>query len=63
MEWYEHIRLIPEKYVGKIGDGSSPDDGIYVLLKGLIDCSVDEFEMGYAKKLEIENNSLVLCNI
>jgi len=60
MEWYEHIRLNPEKYVGKIGDGSSPDDGIYVLLKGLIDCSVDEFEMGYAKKLEIENNSLVV---
>ena len=60
MEWYEHIRLNPEKYIGKIGDGSSPDDGIYTLLKGLIDCSVDEFEMGYAKELEIENNSLVV---
>lgn len=60
LEWHEHIRLHPEKYIGKIGDGSSPDDGIYTLLKGLIDCSIDEFEMGYAKKLEIENNSLVV---
>ena len=49
-----------EKYIGKIGDGSSPDDGIYTLLKGLIDCSVDEDEMGWAKELEIENNSLVV---
>ena len=60
MEWYEHIRLNVEKYIGKIGDGSNPEDGIYTLLKGLIDCSVDEFEMGYAKELEIENNSLVV---
>lgn len=60
LEWYEHIRLNVEKYIGKIGDGSSPDDGIYTLLKGLIDCSVDEYEMGWAKELEIENNSLVV---
>ncbi len=60
LEWYEHIRLNVEKYIGKIGDGSSPDDGIYTLLKGLIDCSVDEYEMGWAKELEIENNSLVI---
>lgn len=58
MEWYEHIRLNPEKYVGKIGDGSSPDDGIYSLLKGLIDCSVDEYEKGYAKGLELEISNL-----
>lgn len=60
MEWYEHIRLDPEKYIGKIGNGSSPDDGIYALLKGLINCSVDEFKMGWTKELEIENNSLVV---
>lgn len=60
LEWYEHIRLNVEKYIGKIGDGSSPDDGIYTLLKGLIDCSVDEYEMGWAKELEIENDSLVV---
>lgn len=60
LEWYEHIRLNVEKYIGKIGDGSSPDDGIYTLLKGLIDCSIDEYEMGWAKELEIENNSLVV---
>ena len=58
MEWYEHIRLNPEKYIGKIGDGSNPEDGIYTLLKGLIDCSVDEFEMGYAKGIEIEISGL-----
>ena len=60
LEWNEHIRLNPEMYIGKIGDGSVPEDGIYTLLKGLIDCSVNEFEMGFAKKLEIENNSLVV---
>lgn len=60
MEWYEHIRLNPEKYIGKMGDGSDPEDGIYSLLKGLIDCSVDEFEMGFSKELEIEINSLVV---
>ena len=60
LEWYEHIRLNPDMYIGKIGDGSNPEDGIYTLLKGLIDCSVDEFEKGYAKELEIENNSLVV---
>lgn len=60
LEWYEHIRLNVEKYIGKIGDGSSPDDGIYTLLKGLINCSVDEFKMGWTKELEIENNSLVV---
>lgn len=60
MEWYEHIRLNPEKYIGKIGDGTNPEDGIYTLLKGLVDCSVEEYEMGYAKALEIEiGNSVV----
>ena len=58
MEWYEHIRLNVEKYIGKIGDGSNPEDGIYTLLKGLIDCSVDEFEKGYTQGIEIEIDSL-----
>lgn len=58
MEWYEHIRLNPEKYIGKIGDGSNPEDGIYTLLKCLIDCSIEEFEIGFAKELEIEIGSL-----
>ena len=60
LEWYEHIRLNVEKYIGKIGDGSSLDDGIYTLLKGLIDSSADEFEMGYAKGLEIEISGLTV---
>lgn len=60
MEWYEHIRLNLEMYIGKIGDGSSPDDGIYTLLKSLIDISTDEFEMGYAKGLEIEISGLTV---
>ena len=54
LEWFEHIRLNPEMYIGRIGDGSDVKDGIYTLLKGLIDSSADEFEMGYAKRLEIE---------
>lgn len=58
LEWYEHIRLNPEMYIGRIGDGSDVEDGIYTLLKGLIDSSADEFEMGYAKRLEIEISGL-----
>ncbi|MCS7005759.1 MAG: toprim domain-containing protein [Cytophagales bacterium] len=49
----EHIRLRPGMYIGKLGDGSSPDDGIYVLVKEIIDNSVDEYTMGYGKKIEI----------
>lgn len=60
MEWYEHIRHNPEKYIGKIGDCSDVEDGIYILLKGLIDSSADEFEMGYAKGLEIEISGLTV---
>lgn len=60
LEWHEHIRLNPEMYIGKIGDGSDAGDGIYTLLKGLIDSSADEFEMGYAKGLEIEISGLTV---
>ncbi len=53
LEWREHIRLRPGMYIGKLGDGSSPDDGIYVLLKEVIDNCVDEYTMGFGKTIEI----------
>ena len=53
LDWKEHIRLRPGMYIGKLGDGSSPDDGIYVLLKEVIDNCIDEFAMGYGKTVEI----------
>ncbi len=54
LDWREHIRLRPGMYIGKLGDGSSPDDGIYVLLKETIDNSIDEFMMGYGKTIELQ---------
>ncbi len=54
LDWREHIRLRPGMYIGKLGDGTSPDDGIYVLLKEVIDNSIDEFVMGYGKTIDIE---------
>ena len=54
LEWREHIRLRPGMYIGKLGDGSSPDDGIYVLLKEVIDNCIDEHTMGYGKQIEIQ---------
>ncbi len=53
LEWNEHIRLRPGMYVGKLGDGSQPDDGIYVLLKEVFDNSVDEFMMGNGRTIEL----------
>lgn len=53
LDWKEHIRLRPGMYIGKLGDGSAPDDGIYVLLKEVIDNSIDEFVMGYGNKIEV----------
>ncbi|TKG88760.1 type IIA DNA topoisomerase subunit B [Puteibacter caeruleilacunae] len=53
LDWKEHIRKRPGMYIGKLGDGASADDGIYVLLKEVIDNSIDEFMMGFGKKLEI----------
>ncbi|MFM1772389.1 MAG: hypothetical protein RLZZ71_1531 [Bacteroidota bacterium] len=53
LEWYEHIRLRPGMYIGKLGDGSTADDGIYVLLKEIMDNSIDEFVMGNGKNIEI----------
>lgn len=54
LDWQEHIRLRPGMYIGKLGDGSSPDDGIYVLVKEIIDNSIDEYVMGNGAKIEIE---------
>ena len=53
LDWQEHIRRRPGMYIGKLGDGSSADDGIYVLLKEVLDNSIDEFMMGYGKTIEI----------
>ena len=53
LDWREHIRMRPGMYIGKLGDGSSPDDGIYILLKEVIDNSIDEFVMGEGKQIEI----------
>ncbi len=56
LEWREHIRLRPGMYIGKLGDGSSQDDGIYVLLKEVMDNAIDEFMMGFGKKIDVEIN-------
>src|SRR6187549_464355 len=53
LDWKEHIRLRPGMYIGKLGDGSSPDDGIYVLAKEVLDNCIDEYTMGYGKTVEI----------
>lgn len=54
LDWKEHIRLRPGMYIGKLGNGSSYDDGIYILIKEVIDNSVDEYVMGYGRKIEID---------
>lgn len=54
LDWQEHVRLRPGMYIGKLGDGSSADDGIYILLKEIIDNSVDEFVMKSGKRIEIK---------
>ena len=62
LDWKEHIRLRPGMYIGKMGNGSSPDDGIYILLKEVIDNSIDEFVMGNGKTIEItvKNNKVTV---
>ena len=54
LDWKEHIRIRPGMYIGKLGDGSAHDDGIYVLIKEIIDNSIDEFVMGNGKSIDIE---------
>lgn len=56
LDWKEHIRLRPGMYIGKLGDGSAPDDGVYVLLKEVIDNCIDEFVMGNGKKIMVKMN-------
>lgn len=56
LDWMEHIRLRPGMYIGKLGDGSFADDGIYVLLKEVLDNSIDEYMMGYGKSIEVTVN-------
>ena len=62
LEWQEHIRRRPGMYIGKLGDGSTSDDGIYVLLKEVLDNSIDEYMMGFGKTIEvnIENESVTV---
>ena len=57
LDWKEHIRMRPGMYIGKLGDGSSPDDGIYILLKEVLDNSIDEFIMGAGKTIEVSVQS------
>ncbi len=57
LDWKEHIRLRPGMYIGKLGDGSTQDDGIYVLLKEAVDNSIDEYTMGYGKQIKISVDS------
>ncbi len=54
LDWKEHIRLRPGMYIGKLGDGSAPDDGIYVLVKEIIDNAIDEHMMGHGKRIDIK---------
>jgi topoisomerase IV subunit B len=53
LSWNEHIRQRPGMYIGKLGDGSSHDDGIYVLLKEIIDNAIDEYVMGHGRTIEV----------
>lgn len=54
LDWKEHIRLRPGMYIGKLGDGKSPDDGIYILVKEILDNSIDEFVMGAGKTIDVK---------
>jgi topoisomerase-4 subunit B len=54
LDWREHIRMRPGMYIGKLGDGTSPDDGLYILLKEAIDNSIDEHIMGYGREIKVE---------
>ena len=61
LNWREHIRLRPGMYIGKLGNGKNPDDGIYVLVKEIIDNCIDEYVMGFGKQIEVdilEDNSV-----
>jgi topoisomerase IV subunit B len=61
LEWKEHIRKRPGMYIGKLGDGTSHDDGIYILIKEVIDNSIDEFAMGFGKNIDISIDNQTVC--
>ncbi|MDD2198176.1 MAG: DNA topoisomerase IV subunit B [Bacteroidales bacterium] len=61
LEWKEHIRKRPGMYIGKLGDGTSHDDGIYILIKEVIDNSIDEFAMGFGKNIDITIEDQTVC--
>ena len=65
LDWKQHIRLRPGMYIGKLGDGSAKDDGIYVLIKEIIDNSIDEHLMGHGKiiKIRVKDHSSLLVVI
>ena len=54
LDWKEHIRMRPGMYIGKLGNGMSADDGIYILLKEAMDNSIDEFVMGYGSEIRVD---------
>ena len=62
LEWNEHIQRRPEMYIGQLGDGSDPKDGIYTLLKGVLVMAMDEFQMGFGKvsSVEVKNDYAVV---
>ncbi|HNQ66779.1 MAG TPA: DNA topoisomerase IV subunit B [Bacteroidales bacterium] len=60
LEWEEHIRRRPGMYIGKLGDGKSRDDGIYILIKEVIDNSIDEFAMGFGKNIDIKLEGMTM---
>jgi len=63
LDWKEHIRLRPGMYIGKLGDGSSADDGIYILLKEAVDNSIDEHVMGYGKEIHVNIDEEGRCEV
>ena len=65
LDWKEHIRLRPGMYIGKLGDGSSADDGIYVLVKEVVDNCIDEYTMGYGKHIDvvIEEKTVIVLSL
>ena len=54
LDWREHIRLRPGMYIGKLGDGSAHDDGIYVMVKEILDNSIDEHMMGFGRTIDVK---------
>ena len=58
LDWNEHIQTRPGMYIGKLGDGSSQDDGIYVLIKEILDNSIDEFVMGNGRRIDLRIDEL-----